>query len=54
MRQQIGYLMQLLALGFVPLLIVWQLVFSFRLILMPALLLVGAAVFWVGRKLSEG
>ena len=46
--------MQLLALGFVPLLIVWQLAFSFRLILMPVLLLVGAVVFWVGRKLSEG
>jgi hypothetical protein len=54
MRQQIGYLMQLAALGFVPLLILWQLVFSFRLILMPALLLCGFAVFWLGRKLSEG
>ncbi len=54
MRQQIGYFMQLAALGFVPLLIVWQLAFSFRLILMPALLLCGAFVFWLGRKLSEG
>jgi len=54
MRQQIGYFLQLAALGFVPLLIVWQLEFSFRLILMPALLLSGFVVFWIGRKLSEG
>jgi hypothetical protein len=35
-------------------LILWQLEFGFRLILMPALTLVGVAVFWIGYKLREG
>ena len=46
--------MQYAALVFLPMLILWQLVFGFRLILMPALTLVGAVVFWIGQKLREG
>lgn len=53
MRQQVGFLMQIAALVFLPLLILWQLQFGFRLIWMPALLLVGAAVFFIGTRLRE-
>lgn len=45
--------MQIAALVFLPLLILWQLQFGFRLIWMPALLLVGAAVFFIGTRLRE-
>jgi hypothetical protein len=54
MRQQIGFLMQYAALVLLPMLILWQLVFGFRLIVMPILTLVGAVVFWIGHKLREG
>jgi hypothetical protein len=53
MRQQIGFFLQLAALAFLPLLILWQLQFGFRLIVMPALTLAGFAVFSVGRYLRE-
>ncbi len=53
MKQQIGYLMQLFAMGFLPLLIIWQLNFGFRLILMPALTIVAILVFSLGHKLRE-
>jgi hypothetical protein len=54
MRQQIGFLLQFVVLVFLPMLILWQLEFGFRLILMPALTLVGIIVFWIGYKLREG
>jgi len=54
MRQHIGFLLQLAALIFLPMLILWQLEFGFRLIVMPALTLVGIVVFWIGHKLREG
>jgi hypothetical protein len=54
MRQHIGVLLQFAVLVFLPMLILWQLEFGFRLILMPALTLVGIAVFWIGYKLREG
>jgi hypothetical protein len=53
MRQQIGFLLQFVVLVFLPLLILWQLQFGFRLILMPALTLLGIVVFWVGYRLRE-
>jgi hypothetical protein len=54
MRQRIGYYLQLAVLIFLPLLILWQLEYGFRLIIMPALTLVGIIVFWIGYKLREG
>jgi hypothetical protein len=54
MRQQIGILLQFVVLVFLPMLILWQLEFGFRLILMPALTLCGVVVFWIGYKLREG
>lgn len=53
MRQHLGFLMQLAALVFLPMLIFWQLEFGFRLIWMPGLLLVGMLVFFVGTRLRE-
>lgn len=53
MKQQIGYCLQLLVMGFLPLLIIWQLNFGFRLILMPALTIVAIVVFAIGHKLRE-
>jgi hypothetical protein len=54
MRHQIGIFLQFVVLVFLPMLILWQLEFGFRLILMPALTLVGILVFWIGYKLREG
>lgn len=54
MRHQIGVFLQLAVLVFLPMLILWQLEYGFRLILMPALTLVGIVVFWIGYKLREG
>ncbi len=54
MRHQIGILLQFVVLVYLPMLILWQLEFGFRLILMPALTLVGILVFWIGYKLREG
>jgi hypothetical protein len=54
MRHHIGFFLQLVVLVFLPMLIMWQMEFGFRLILMPALTLVGIVVFWIGYKLREG
>jgi hypothetical protein len=53
MRQHIGFLLQLGVLTFLPLLILWQLNFGFRLILMPACLVAGMVVFGIGTRLRE-
>lgn len=53
MRQQLGFVLQLAVLAALPMLIVWQLMYGFPLIWMPALTVVGIAVFWVGHKLRE-
>jgi hypothetical protein len=53
MRQQIGFLLQLAALVFLPILILWQLQFGFRLLVMPCLTLVGFVAFTIGRYLRE-
>ncbi len=54
MRHSIGFLLQLAVLVFLPMLILWQLSFGFRLILMPALTVASILVFWIGYKLREG
>lgn len=54
MRHRIGRLLQFVVLVFLPMLILWQLEFGFRLVLMPALTLVGIVVFWIGTRLREG
>lgn len=53
MKQQIGFLLQFAVLVFLPMLIVWQLNFGFKLIWMPALTLAGIIVFTIGYKLRE-
>lgn len=53
-RRSLGFLLQLIVLSLLPMLILWQLMFGFRLILMPALTLLGIFVFMIGHKLREG
>ena len=53
MRNSIGIALQFLALVFLPLLIVWQLNFGFRLLWMPGLTLAGVIVFYIGHALRE-
>ncbi|HVW00939.1 MAG TPA: hypothetical protein VHB77_11390 [Planctomycetaceae bacterium] len=53
MRQTIGMGLQFVVLVFLPVLIYWQLQFGFRLVVMPALTLVGIVVFWIGWRLRE-
>lgn len=53
MKQQIGMLLQLSVLGFLPALILYQLYFGIPLIVMPALLLVGVILFAIGTQLRE-
>ena len=53
MRRTIGFLMQLAVLALLPMLIVWQLMFGFRLILMPMLTLAGIIIFSTGHWLRE-
>lgn len=48
MRQQLGFVLQLLVLMFLPLLIGWQLFFGFRLVLMPLATLAAIGVFSLG------
>ena len=48
MKRRIGFLLQLGVLAFLPMLCYWQLQFGFRLIWMPALLVVGIVVFALG------
>lgn len=53
MRHHIGVLMQLSVLVFLPVLILWQLSFNLRLIVMPLATIVGIFVFWLGTRLRE-
>lgn len=53
MRHHIGMALQFLVLVFLPLLILWQLNFGFRLIVMPACTVVGIIVFMIGTKLRD-
>ncbi len=54
MRQKIGWVLQLMVLMFLPMTIGWQLFFGFRLILMPACVLVAVVLFSVGQVLRNG
>ncbi len=53
MQQQIGFLLQLCVLVFLPMLIFWQLYFGFRLAYLLVLTLVGIVLFVIGTKLRE-
>ncbi len=53
MRHQFGLLLQFVTLMFLPMLIVWQLIFGFRLNWMPAMLVAGIVIFGIGTKLRE-
>ena len=53
MRHHVGLFLQFAVLVLLPMLIVWQLEFGFRLIYMPALLLVGVVIFSIGTRLRE-
>jgi len=52
-RQQVGFVMQLMVLMFLPLVIGWQLFFGFPLIAMPACVVLAIAVFSVGQVLRK-
>ncbi len=53
MLRSVGFLMQLAVLALLPMLILWQLMFGFRLILMPMLTLTGIVIFTTGQWLRE-
>jgi hypothetical protein len=53
MRHQAGILLQIIALAWLPLLILYQLNFGFQLLVMPTGLMVGIAIFWIGTRLRE-
>jgi len=53
MRRQLGIVLQALVLMTLPLLIGWQLFFGMPLIWMPALTLVGIAIFSAGHVLRN-
>lgn len=53
MRQQVGFVLQLVVLMFLPLIIGWQLFFGFPLIAMPACLLLAICFFSVGHVLRR-
>lgn len=53
MKQHLGMLLQLIALGALPSLIVAQIFIPFNLLVMPAVLLVAVVVFTMGTQLRE-
>ena len=53
MKQQLGCLMQLFVLAILPMLILFQLEFGFRLIVMPVSLVIGIVIFSIGARLRE-
>ncbi len=53
MKHQVGVFLQLLVLAVLPVLVYWQIMFGFELIVMPASLLAGVVIFSVGTKLRE-
>ena len=54
MRRHVGVALQIAALAFLPMLILWQLEVGFRLLWMPGFTLLGIVTFWIGHKLREG
>lgn len=53
MRRQVGFVLQLMVLMFLPLVIGWQLFFGFNLIIMPASVLTAIVVFSAGQFLRR-
>ena len=53
MRHHLGIFLQVLALAWLPLLIVYQLFWGFKLLVMPTCTLIGIVVFWFGTRLRE-
>jgi len=53
LRQQIGFVLQLMVLMFLPLVIGWQLFFGLPLIAMPASVVAAVGVFSVGQLLRK-
>lgn len=53
MKHHLGLLLQLIVLAGLPCLILFQLEFGFRLIVMPICLIIGMVVFWLGWLLRE-
>ena len=53
MKQTVGLLMQLAALSLLPAIVVFQLFYGFRLIVMPISQLTGICVFSIGTMLRE-
>lgn len=53
MKQHLGMLLQLIALGALPSLIIAQIFIPFHLLVMPAVLLVAVIVFSLGTTLRE-
>ncbi len=52
-KHLVGMFLQLLTLGVLPLIIVFQLFYGFRLIVMPISLLIGITLFSIGTALRE-
>jgi len=52
-RQKIGWVLQLIVLMFLPMTIGWQLFWGFKLIYMPACVVIAIAFFWVGYVLRN-
>jgi hypothetical protein len=52
-RRKIGWVLQLLVLMFLPMTIVWQLYWGFKLIYMPACVVIAIALFSVGYLLRN-
>ena len=53
MLHHLGLALQFIVLTLLPMLILWQLTYGFKLIYMPASLLVGIVVFVIGTRLRE-
>jgi len=53
MQHRLGFLMQMGALIFLPMVMFWQLQFGLQVIYMPILLIVGIVVFSIGTKLRD-
>lgn len=53
MKNYLGMILQLFVLSVMPLIVVFQLFYGFRLIVMPVTLLIGVSLFWIGTLLRE-
>ena len=53
MRHHFGIALQIIALAWLPLVIVYQLELGFQLLVMPICTVIGLVVFWIGTRLRE-